>query len=314
MDRHSNWPLVEQTSGGSEGLIRSLRMAFVTYGIPDDLSSDDGPEFTATATTDFLKCWGVNHRKSSVSFPHSNCRAEVGVKTVKRMITNNTGPNGELDLDEFQHAILHYRNIPDQNTKISPAMCLFGRPTKDFIPILPGKYRPHDTWVDTLDDREEALQKRDMKTCERLSGHTKLLKPLVVGDNVRIQNRVGHNPKKWDRTGSVVGVRQFDQYVIRMDGSGRVTLRNRKFLRKYVPVYPQKSSATIDQGTILPSPNQVPSSIPTVHARISSIEPLLPIPDIDHSNEQILVPADTVPSNMPWMLRVPHHHNQLMCM
>ena len=32
-------------------------------------------------------------------------------------------------------------------------------------------------------------------------------------------------------------VRQFDQYVIRVDGSGRVTLRNRKFLRKYSPVY-----------------------------------------------------------------------------
>ena len=84
-----------------------------------------------------------------------------------------------------------------------------------------------------------------------------------------------------------------------MDGSGRVTLRNRKFLRKYVPVYPQKPFTIIDQGTILPSPHQVPSSIPTVHARNSSIEPLLPIPDIDNPNEQLLVQADSGTSNIP---------------
>ena len=46
------------------------------------------------------------------------------------------------------------------------------------------------------------------------------------------------HPNKWDKTGIVVEVRQFDQYVIRVDGSGRVTLRNRRHLRKYVPFLP----------------------------------------------------------------------------
>ena len=98
----------------------------MTYGIPDELSSDGGPEFTAEETKNFLKSWGVSHRTSSVAFPHSNCRAEVGVKTCKRMVTNNTGPNGELDTDRFQRVMLQYRNCPDQNTKMSPAMIVFG--------------------------------------------------------------------------------------------------------------------------------------------------------------------------------------------
>ena len=49
---------------------------------------------------------------------------------------------------------VQYRNTPDASTKLSPAMCLFERPIKDFTPILPGRYKPHDTWRETLAARE----------------------------------------------------------------------------------------------------------------------------------------------------------------
>jgi len=39
----------------------------------------------------------VRRRISSVAFPHSNCGAEIGAKTAKRLITDNSGPYGELD-------------------------------------------------------------------------------------------------------------------------------------------------------------------------------------------------------------------------
>ena len=50
VDRYSNWPIVEKVSEG----VSSLRCTFVTYGIPDELSSDGGPEFTSAVTTRFL--------------------------------------------------------------------------------------------------------------------------------------------------------------------------------------------------------------------------------------------------------------------
>lgn len=240
VDRYSNWPIVERAQDGGAGLRDCLYRVFSTFGIAEELTSDGGPEFTAHETQAFLADYGVRHRRTSVAFPHANCRAEIGVKTVKRMIEGNTGDNGELNVRSFQRAMLNYRNTPDPTTGLSPAHCVFGRPVRDFIPIPPGQYRPHPTWRETLKAREEALRNRHMRDHERWSEHSKRLPPLAVGDAVRLQNQVGRHPKKWDKTGQVVEVRQHHQYVIRIDGSGRMTLRNRQFLRKYTPVMPAR--------------------------------------------------------------------------
>ena len=113
----------------------------------------------------------------------------------------------------------------------------------------------HQTWQETLSNREEALRNRHMWVAERFSAHTRVLPPLSVGDCVRIQNQTGPHPTKWDKTGIVIEVRQFDQYVVRVDGSGRVTPRNRKFLRHYVPVVPRSLPApTVSHTTNIPRP------------------------------------------------------------
>lgn len=157
VDRYSNWPIIERVQEGSKGLIDCLHHTFRTFGIPDECATDGGPEFTVTTTRQFLKEWGVHNRLSSVAFPHSNLHTEVGVKIMKCLITDNTDAHGILDTDSLQCAILQYQNTPDPNTKLSPAQCIFGRPIKDLIPILPGRYKPHPTWSDTLANREQAL-------------------------------------------------------------------------------------------------------------------------------------------------------------
>ncbi|MEL6803966.1 MAG: hypothetical protein AAFO91_09320, partial [Bacteroidota bacterium] len=89
-----------------------------------------------------------------------------------------------------------------------------------------------------LDKREEALRNRHQRMQEVWSDHTRKLPPLKVGDLVRLQNQTGNKPRRWDKTGMVVEVKQHDQYVVKMDGFNRASLRNRKFLRKYEPVFP----------------------------------------------------------------------------
>ena len=74
------------------------------------------------------------------------------------------------------------------------------------------------------------------KATDKLDAKGKELAPLDVGDVVRVQNQHGQFPKKWDRTGTVVMVKENDQYLVRIDGSRQLSPRNRRFLRKIVPL------------------------------------------------------------------------------
>ncbi len=237
VDRYSNWPVVFQEPGKAESLVNRLRDIFQTFGVPEELTSDGGPQFTAGVTQDFLISWGVHHRLTSVANPHANTRAEIAVKTVKRMLMANTSAVGSLNVDSFQRAMLIYRNSIDPETKSSPAMILFGRPIRDPIPAPLGKYCPHQTWRETLVNREKAMAIRHSREREKWSEHTRELKPLDIGNHVYVQNLVGNNPLRWERTGVVIEVLPFKQYKVKLDGTGRVTLRNRKHLRKFLSFF-----------------------------------------------------------------------------
>ena len=121
------------------------------------------------------------------------------------------------------------------------------------------------------------------KLVEKLSEHTKRLAVLKVGDHVRVQNQTGNAPRKWDRTGVVVEVRQFDQYVIKVHGSGRVTLRNRKFLRKYTPFAPTTINPAQFEGvTSTPvSPYPISQPSPTTTPAVSADVTKTPAPHTD---------------------------------
>jgi hypothetical protein len=81
------------------------------------------------------------------------------------------------------------------------------------------------------------LAPRGAKLHDKLKQGTKELPPLEIGDHVMLQNQLGNKPKHWDKRGVVV---QADpktrQYKVMAFGSRRLTLRNRKFLRKYTPI------------------------------------------------------------------------------
>jgi len=153
------------------------------------------------------------------------------------MIRDNMGSHGSLDTDAFARALMQYRNTPLQEINLSPAQILLGRNIRDFFPLTRDNCKIRKEWLISAEDREKALARRHATHLERLSLHAHQLPALTVGDSVLIQNQVGNNPTRWDRTGVIIDIGPGPrQYYVRTDGSGRVTLRNRRFLRKCHPV------------------------------------------------------------------------------
>ena len=237
-------------------------------------------------TQKFLADYGVKHRLSSVAFAHSNKRAELGVKSMKRLIRENTGSDGSLTNDRFLQALMTYRNTPDRDTGKSPAQVIFGRNLRDFLPSPQTRYKPQPEWIMLREDREKALAKRAVSNMEKLNRNCRVLPKLAVGDSVLVQNQVGNHPSKWDITGVIVEVKEHDQYVVKVDGSGRMTLRNRKFLKKITPysmtkhfktsdvdLSPQKAPqppAQAAEPPLTPRPSQAPEAAPAEPAPAQS--------------------------------------------
>ena len=90
-------------------------------------------------------------------------------------------------------------------------------------------------WREAWQLKEKALRARFVRTSEKLNMHCRDLKKLDVGDRCFIQNQTGPSPKRWDRTGIVMEINPHNQYSVRVDGSRRLTTRNRRFLRYFQP-------------------------------------------------------------------------------
>ena len=213
----------------------ALRRLFVTFGVHIDVSSDGGPEFAAKETEDFFLRWGIRHRVSSV----------LAVKMSKGLLMDNVGPSGELNTDRMVRALLTQRNTPDAGCKLSPAQILLGRPLRDTLPYIDKNLMAlnnpqfNNQWKNAWKFKEEAMKPRYIKTLESLNEHARPLLPLRQGDHVFVQNQCGRFPNKWDRSGVIVEVKDHDQYVVKIAGTGRLTLRNRRFLRHYNPHFQQ---------------------------------------------------------------------------
>ena len=59
VDRFSNWPDLREApahsfQSGAPGLIKANRELFAKFGVPEELSSDEGPEYIAEDFKDFL--------------------------------------------------------------------------------------------------------------------------------------------------------------------------------------------------------------------------------------------------------------------
>ena len=136
--------------------ITIMREIFSTFGVAENIATDDRSQFRANEMETFLTRWGVDHRISSDYNPHSNLRSEMGVKTAKIPLMTGTKSYGCPDWDKVSQALLQHRKTPVRDLNLSPAHLLFGRGFRDLLPVRPGQYTPAETWINCREQRELA--------------------------------------------------------------------------------------------------------------------------------------------------------------
>ena len=128
-------------------------------------------------------------------------------------------------------------------------------------------------------------------------GGGKLRDPFLPGMKVMLQNQhgAGKIAKKWDKTGLVLEDLGYNKYRIKVDGSGRVTDRNRQFLRQFTPVTatipgPRPNTSYVPEPVLRPEPVQL---VPEINP-----EPVLAqqVPEINHEPQVPNTPKQVVPS------------------
>jgi hypothetical protein len=90
---------------------------------------------------------------------------------------------GILDIAVVSRAMLQLRNIPDKDSKLSPAKALYGRELRDFLP-RPGSALMGDMCMNLVDVREMAQARRAKHSEKKWSEHTRALAPLKLGHTV----------------------------------------------------------------------------------------------------------------------------------
>ena len=64
----------------TQGVIQQLRSIFARHGIPEQVMSDNGPQFSSEAFTNFAKTYDFTHVTSSPHFPQSNGKRKEPLK------------------------------------------------------------------------------------------------------------------------------------------------------------------------------------------------------------------------------------------
>ena len=207
-------------STSSVYVIKKLKGHFARHGIPEQLVTDNEPQFVSRDFLKFSKEWDFEHRTSSPYRSQSNGKAESAVKQAKKILLKC----GKTGSDAFL-ALLDHRNTPPASMQISSAQRLFSRRTRSLLPMTAALLKPS---VSDENVTHTKLHRRQQQQAKYYNRGARDLQPFEPGDTVRVEPwRAGR--KEWQK--GVVKSR-IDKRSYEVELPQGLLRRNRVELRK----------------------------------------------------------------------------------
>ena len=211
----------------SATVIGKMKNMFARWGVPEDIVSDNGTQFTSAAFQSFAQKYNFVCSFTSPHFPQANGQAEIAVKIAKRIVEQQ---------DPFL-GLMAYRSTPISATGVSPAQLMMGRQMRTNLPVLQKKLRPK--WPN-----RQAVKKADEKAKSKYRFYfdrkhqVHSLSDLKSGDTVRIKLQADKN---WSTT--TASVKKADTYrrSYIVETPQGVFRRNRRHLQLVTPSHDQSN-------------------------------------------------------------------------
>ena len=136
VDAHSKWPEVEiMSSTTSTQTIDRLRTIFARYGVPAQVVTDNGPQFTSAEFQRFLKTNGIKHITTAPFHPATNGQAERFVQSFKHAMKCEKQSTSQLQTNMAKF-LLAYRNTAHSTTGEPPSVLFLGRPLRTRLDLV----------------------------------------------------------------------------------------------------------------------------------------------------------------------------------
>lgn len=219
-DQYSKFPVIRKLSSTtSQAIITHLKSIFAEHGIPAQLVSDNGPQYSAKEFQDFTESYGIEHVTSSPHYPQANGSSERMVQTVKNILTKCDEEGGDPYL-----ALLSYRATPISHHLDSPAQLLTKR---KFKTLLPMSNRASCT-ADSGDVKEQLKKQQEYYGQYYNQKAGPALKPLHPGQPVRV---LDHQTQTWQPGTVLRAAKEPRSYIVKNDTTEGVYRRTRSHLR-----------------------------------------------------------------------------------
>ena len=118
---------------------------FTRYGVPKELVTDQGAQFTSNLISTLMKQYNIRHRKSSPYHPQTNGQAEVTNHELENILTKIVHLHCRDWTNRLQEVVWAYRTTWKTTTGFTPFELLYGK-----VAMLPIEFE-HKTLRTTLE-------------------------------------------------------------------------------------------------------------------------------------------------------------------